>query len=237
MSGKSKKKKGTKSQLEYVEKEFKWHVSRIKCKNAKQKEFLKGMDEHDVFIADGYCGSGKTFLAVYHALKRLEKKEIEKIVLVKSVVTLQDENLGYLPGSAQDKLSPFIYSMTGNIDKLIGKETRERLMKEGLIEIQPLAFCRGINIDKAEVIIDEAQNFNFDTFKAIISRIGEGSKYIITGDSSMQIDRKDKKSSILERIVKLFENDPYVGTCIFNKEDCVRNPIITPILDKLETLQ
>jgi len=235
--GKSKKQKGTKETFEYVEEEFKFHVKPIKCKNVKQKEFLRTIDSHDVTIADGFCGSGKTYLAVYHALKRLEKNEIEKIVLVKSVVTLQGENLGYLPGNEEEKMQPFIYSLTGNIDKLVGEETRKFLMKKGKIVIQPLAFIRGINIDNAEVIIDEAQNLDFNIFKSIITRIGENSKYIITGDSSMQIDRYDKKSSILSKLTTLFENDSVVGVCTFGKEDCVRNPIITLILDKLETIE
>lgn len=235
--GKTKKVKGTKQTLEYVEPEFKWHVPRIKCKNQRQKEFLKLMESQEVVIADGYVGSGKTYLAVYQALKDLEKGVVKKVVLVKSVVPIEGEDLGYLPGNQQDKMFPYMLSMLGNIDKLIGEEARKHLMKEHRIEFLPICYTRGINLDNCWVIIDEAQNINYEIFRAIITRIGEKSKYVFTGDSSMQIDRKDKKSSILSRLVELFADDPIVGVCTFTKADCVRNPIITPILDKLDTIQ
>ena len=129
-----------------------------------------------------------------------------------------------------------MYSYYGNIDKIIGEEWRKRLTKEGKIQIQPLAYIRGINIDNAVCIIDECQNLYLDAFKSIITRIGENSKYIILGDCQ-QIDRRHKKASILEKILSLFKDSDYVGTVEFQPEDCVRNPIIPKILDKLKLVE
>ena len=236
MSGKSKKVKGTKQTLEYVEQPEKLHVKTIKCKNQRQKEFLNSIDSHEVTICNGLAGSGKTYVALYYALKALEKGQYDKIVLVKSVTTLDQEDIGFLPGDFQAKLDPFMYSYFGNIDKLIGEEWRKRLVKEGKIQIQPLAYIRGINIDNAICIIDECQNLYLDAFKSIITRIGEDSKYIILGDCE-QIDKKNKNRSILKQILDLFKDSDFVGTVEFQPEDCVRNPLIPKILDKLKSLE
>lgn len=234
--GKTKKVKGTKQTLEYVEQVEKLHVKTIKCKNARQKEFLKTIEDKEVTICNGLAGSGKTYVALYYALKALEKGKYDKIVLVKSVTTLDQEDVGFLPGDIAQKMDPFMYSYYGNIDKIIGEEWRKRLVKEGKIQIQPLAYIRGINIDNAICIIDECQNLYLDAFKSIITRIGENSKYIILGDCQ-QIDRKHKKSSILEKIIAIFQDSEYVGTVEFQPEDCVRNPIIPRILDKLKLIE
>lgn len=236
MSGKSKKKAGTKQQLEYVEQPEKFHVKAIKCKNQRQKELLTSIDSHEVTICNGLAGSGKTYVALYYALKALEKGQCEKIVLVKSVTTLDQEDIGFLPGDIAEKMSPFLFSYTGNIDKLIGEDQRKRLFKENKIQVQPLAFIRGINIDNAVCIIDECQNLYLDAFKSIITRIGENSKYIILGDTQ-QIDRHNKQKSILQKILDLFKDSDLAGTVEFKDEDCVRNPIIPKILDKLKLIE
>lgn len=236
MAGKSKKVKGTKQTLEYVEEPLKLHVKAIKCKNARQKEFLKAIEDHEVTICTGIAGSGKTFLAAYQALKMLEKNQIEKIVLVKSVTTLPDEEVGFLPGDIHDKLDPFMISFYGNIDKIIGEEWRKRLVGEGKIQIQPLAFVRGINIDNAVVILDECQNLTTSTFKSIVTRIGEGSKYIIMGDTE-QVDLRRRSSSVLSKLTELFQESELVGTISFTDEDCVRNPIIPYLLDQIKTIE
>lgn len=153
--GKSKKVKGTKQTLEYVESEFKWHCKQLKCKNSKQKEFIRTIDSHEVTICTGIAGSGKTFVALAYALKALEKGEVEKIVLVKSVTTLDSEDIGFLPGDEMAKLTPFMISYFGNIDKLIGEEARRKLVGQGKIQIQPLAYVRGITIDHSIILIDE----------------------------------------------------------------------------------
>ena len=234
--GKTKKKKDTKQTLVYTEKEEKFHVKNVKCKNSNQKRFLKCIDDKVITVCVGLAGCGKTYLASYKALKMLEKQQIEKIVLVKSVTTLPDEDIGYLPGSIKEKLDPFMISFFGNIDKIIGEDQRNRLLQEGKIQIQPLAYVRGINIDNAIVLLDECQNLTLSTFKSIITRIGENSKYIIMGDVE-QIDKKNKSVSILSKLIELFQNSEQVGTIEFGEQDCVRNPIIPYLLDKLKEIE
>lgn len=236
MGSKSKKVKGTKQTLQRVETPEKLHVKQIKCKNQRQKEFLSTIDSHEVTICTGIAGCGKTYLAAYKALKMLEKNQIEKIVLVKSVTTLPDEEVGFLPGDIREKLDPFMISFYGNIDKIIGEDWRKKLIREGKIQIQPLAFIRGINIDNAMVILDECQNLTINTFKSIITRIGQDSKYIIMGDTE-QIDIKKKDKSVLSKLIELFRDSESVGTISFTDEDCVRNPIIPYLLDKIKTIE
>lgn len=236
MSGKSKKVKGTKQTLEFIEEPKKFHVKSIKCKNARQKEFLKCMEEKEITLCTGLAGSGKSYVSLYFALKQLEKGLCEKIVLVKSVTNLQGEDIGYLPGSIHEKMDPYMMSFYGNIDKIIGEEWRKKLVGEKKIQIQPLAYIRGINIDNAIVLLDETQNLDLNTFRSIITRIGSDSKYVIMGDIE-QIDRKNKQSSVLSKLVELFHDSESVGTITFTDEDCIRNPIIPYILEKLRTLE
>ena len=126
--GKTKKVKGTKQSLEFIEDEKKLHVKQIKCMNQRQKEFLNSMNSSEISICVGPAGCGKTYLALWQGLKYLEKNQFDGITLVKSVTPLPGEDVGYLPGSVQEKLEPFILSYTGNIDKLIGEPMRKKLI-------------------------------------------------------------------------------------------------------------
>lgn len=126
--GKSKKVKGTKQTLEFVEEPKKLHVKQLKCMNSRQKEFARSIENKTITFAEGPAGAGKTYVALSIALKMLEKKQIGQIVLVKSAITLPDENIGFLPGTADEKLEPAMISFTGNIDKIIGESDRKWLM-------------------------------------------------------------------------------------------------------------
>ena len=153
--GKSKKIHGTKQTLEFVEEEKKLHVKQIKCMNSRQKEFSKSIESHEVTICSGTPGSGKTFLSLYAFLKMLEKNQIEQILLVKSVTQIPHEEIGFLKGSLEEKLSPSMQSYFHNIDKLIGEEQRKNLISKGKIKVVPLAFIRGCQFDNAGLIMDE----------------------------------------------------------------------------------
>jgi phosphate starvation-inducible PhoH-like protein len=135
MAGKSKKVKGTKQTLEYVEEPKKLHVKQLKCMNARQKEFVRAIEQKEIVVCEGPAGAGKTYIAVACALKMLEKKQIEQIVLVKSVTTINSEDIGLLPGTIYEKMDPFMMSFFGNIDKIIGEEERRRLVGEHKIVI------------------------------------------------------------------------------------------------------
>lgn len=234
--GKSKKKSGTKQTLEFVEKEEKFHVKQIKCRSQKQKQFLKVLESNQITICIGPAGTSKTYTAVYNALKALEKKQVEQIILIKPNIDIPGYELGFLPGDYQEKLDPYLYSYYDQIDKIIGEKFRVQLIKEGKIKVIPIALLRGRTFENSYCIIDEIQNCNYDAFKTIITRIGEGSVYNLLGDVG-QIDFKKKSESALQKILDLFRDDPQIGTFEFTEEDVVRHPLITHILNKLKTIE
>lgn len=206
-------------------------VKNFSPKTDKQQELIDLIDKKEVVIVKGPSGSGKTYTALAQSLDLLGPY-YKQIVLIKSLTTVPEEELGSLPGTVERKLDPYIMSYTWNIDKLCGEGAAKSLMDKKLISILPIAFARGISIDNSIVIIDEVQNLSFHTFKTLITRIGERSKYILLGDVE-QIDRRRKEESPLEKIFEIFKDNEVIGTLEFTDEDCVRNPIIPSILYKL----
>lgn len=203
-------------------------VHGFKPKNAKQQEFVDLITNNEVVIAKGTPGSGKTFVALATALSLLGGI-YKKVILVKSVTTIPGEEIGFLKGNAESKMEPFMMSYTWNIDKICGPGAAQDLIDKGLIQVLPLAYFRGLSIDDSIVIFDEVQNIEKITFKTIITRIGENSKYIFLGDVE-QIDRKKKSDSCLELILNIFAKSDIIATIEFTDEDCVRNPLIPKIL-------
>lgn len=200
-------------------------------KTSKQQEFIDLIDSKEVVICKGSSGTGKSYVALAQALSLLGDY-YKQIILVKSMTVVPEEELGHLKGSLEAKLDPYIMSFTWNIDKICGEGSSKSLMEKGLINVLPIAFARGISIDNSIVIIDEVQNLSYHTFKTLITRIGDRSKYILLGDVE-QIDRRSKEDSPLEKIFDIFKDNEDVGTIEFTDEDCVRNPIIPKILSKL----
>ena len=229
--GKTKKVKGTKQTLEYVDTEFKLHVSRIKCKNERQKALIHEIESKPIVFSSGFAGTGKTFIAVYAGLRALEKGQFKKLVLVKSVQPIRGQDIAAIPGSEQEKIAPFMESYRIILDQLLGEEQRKLAEKEGLIIYKSPTFLRGTTILDSCVIVDEAQQFDDYLLTTIVSRIGENSKMIFLGDE-MQIDVKRSESDFA-KWVKTFENDEKIGCIRFLPEDCVRNPIITYVLNKI----
>jgi phosphate starvation-inducible PhoH-like protein len=206
----------------------------IKYKNETQKRLTESIHKNDLTICSGPPGSGKTFLACYQALHELKhNKFIDKIVLVKSVTTLKDEEIGFLKGTMEEKMEPFIYSFVKNFEKIIGRDITNYLMEDKIIEVIPIAYMRGINIDNAVVIIDECQNITIENIRTILSRIGENSKMVLLGDLK-QIDQKNKSNTALKFLVENFYAVDYVGVIEFTLDDIVRHPlikVIEPIFD------
>lgn len=203
----------------------------LKCKTANQKEFVKLIKSKDIIICSGLPGTGKTYVACAAALDLLKHDpKYKKIVIIKSVTTLKDEEVGYLKGTLDEKLKPFMYSFIHNFEKIIGKQLVETLKATGMIEEMPLAYLRGINIDDALVIIDEAQNISKQNMKTIMTRLGENSKMIFLGDTE-QIDSKNPKESSLDFIVRRFKDKEDFGTISFGMEDIVRHRLIKTILE------
>ena len=206
-------------------------VRNFQPRNQKQAEFVKLIKRNEVVIAKGTPGSGKTYISLATALSMLGEV-YKKVIIVKSVTTLPDQEIGFLRGGLSEKMEPFMMSFTWNIDKICGEGSAKALLDKGLVQVLPLAFVRGISIDNAIVIFDELQNVDMHTFKTMMTRIGTDSKYILLGDSE-QIDLKKKQNSCLDPIIEMFKDSPFVGTIEFTDEDCVRNPIIPKILEVL----
>lgn len=207
-------------------------INEFKPKTSKQKEFSDLIDQKEVIVAIGPPGTGKTFVALASALRLLSENQFKKIILVKSVTTIPGEEIGFIPGDVDEKMSPYIMSYSWNIDKLCGQGSAKSLMDKKLIDVLPLAYIRGLSIDDSIVIVDETQNIDKHTFKTIMTRIGDNSKYIFLGDIE-QIDRKKKSESSLEAVLDIFKDSTIIGTIEFDDEDCVRNPIIPKILQAL----
>jgi phosphate starvation-inducible PhoH-like protein len=209
----------------------------LKHKNERQKLLTTAIKTNDVVVCTGPAGTGKTFLSCSQALIELKTNQvIKKIVLVKSVTTLKSEEIGFLKGSMEEKMEPFMYSFTGNFEKLIGKELFGKLKTDGYIEILPIAYLRGVNIDNAIIIIDETQNISIDNIRTILTRLGKDSKMILLGDVK-QIDSKNKFDSALKFLLDNFKNIGRIGIVEFTKEDIIRHPlvkVIEDIFDKVE---
>lgn len=206
----------------------------LKCKNKKQKDFLNTIDENEITICIGPAGTGKSHLAFYKALELLvnENNQYQKIYLLTPPVEI-GASLGFMPGDLHAKMSYYTYSMYYLIDKLIGKENREKLVELGILELLGIGFLRGVNIDNAILITDEAQNMSVKEFKTLSTRIGFNSKFIISGDIQ-QIDKfRNKGESGLYDFYQKIQNNPTKGINVFefSKEDIVRNPMISQILD------
>lgn len=201
-------------------------------KNKKQKELYDYIINNEITIVKGVSGSGKTYVTLAAALNLLGDK-YKNIVLVKSLTTVPEEALGFLKGSLEDKINPYMMSFMWNINKLCGRDSAENLLKKEIVQILPIAFVRGITLDNSIVIIDESQNLSEHTFKTLMTRIGEDSKYIFMGDTD-QIDRKRKSESPLEDMFNILGELNEVKTIEFTDEDCVRNPIIPKLLSKLK---
>lgn len=209
---------------------------KFKCKNVKQKEYARLIENEDVemVFVKGQAGCGKTYVAVAKALQLLQENDkYEKIYLITSAVQ-SEEILGMLPGTVDEKLMPSMMSFLIVIDELIGKTTREKLFEQGYIEFMPISYLRGVNLKSCIVLGDELQNLSIRGMKTLLTRISYDSKFIIMGDIE-QIDnpKLKKETSGLGFIVNKIKSNPdtRMGVVEFGDEDVVRNPIINTILN------
>ena len=204
----------------------------IKARNRTQEEMVKAYFENDLLFAVGPAGTGKTYIAIALAVRALKNREIKRIVLTRPAVEA-GERLGFLPGDLKDKLDPYLQPLYDALGDMIPAKKLQEFMTEGTIQIAPLAYMRGRTLDRACVILDEAQNTNLGQLKMFLTRMGCDAKFIVTGDAS-QIDLPNKKDSGLLKGIELTKNIKGVKTIFFKNEDIVRHPLLSKIVKAFE---
>ena len=200
-----------------------------------QKNLLKSFFENEIVISVGPAGTGKTFLAVAYAISLLEKHEIEKIVLCRPAVEA-GENLGFLPGDLRDKIDPYLAPLYDALNDLLPKNKVQTLINNKIIEIIPLAYMRGRTINRAAMILDEAQNASPIQMKMFLTRLGIESKAVITGDIS-QIDLPKKTNSGLVEVLKILKNIKSIGIIKLDESDVTRHEIVKDIINAYSKLK
>lgn len=205
----------------------------IKCKTIGQKNYVKALQENTVAICIGPAGTGKTYLAVAAAVSALRRKEVDRIIMSRPAIEAGEERLGFLPGDLQSKVDPYLRPLYDALDEILGHEQVQRYMENRVIEIAPLAYMRGRTLNSAIVIIDEAQNASLPTLKMALTRLGEGSKIILTGDVT-QIDLPRQSNSGLERCASLLKGIDGIAIIHLNNRDVVRHRLVREIVKAFE---
>ena len=201
----------------------------IKVKNITQFKYIETIDNSTITFGIGPAGTGKTFLAVASAVKMYNDEKIKKIVLTRPAVEA-GERLGYLPGDLSQKIDPYLVPLFDSLEYFFGNETLQYLIEKRNIEIVPLAYMRGRTLNNACIILDEAQNATVSQIKMFLTRLGEDSKMIITGDET-QIDLNNRDFSGLKKTRKSLSNIEEISVVEFKNSDIVRNKIVSKILE------
>lgn len=202
--------------------------SKIRARTVNQKKLVKAISNHDMVFAVGPAGTGKTYTAVALAVRALKEKEVKRIVLTRPAVEA-GENLGFLPGDLKDKLDPYLMPLYDALREMIPAEKLAEMIQYGVIEIAPLAFMRGRTLDKAFVILDEAQNTTKMQMKMFLTRMGVTAKFIITGDMS-QIDLPIRQKSGLAFALDSLKDIKEIGIIRLGQNDVIRNKLVKKII-------
>lgn len=205
----------------------------IKCKTVGQKKYVDLMKKKTITFGVGPAGTGKTYLAVAIAVNEFKAKKVDKIILTRPAVEA-GEKLGFLPGDLQEKVNPYLRPLYDALQEMFGNETFAKMLERGTIEIAPLAYMRGRTLSNAYVILDEAQNTTKEQIKMFLTRLGENSKMVITGDLT-QIDLPKGLTSGLKHAVKILKDIDDIGIIKLNERDVVRHPLVQKIVKAYET--
>ena len=193
-----------------------------------QKKLVKDFDTHDLIFALGPAGTGKTYTAIALAVRALQNKQVRRLILTRPAVEA-GERLGFLPGDVKEKLDPYLQPLYDALGDMIAPQRLKTLMEEGTIQIAPLAYMRGRTLESAFVILDEAQNTSLGQLKMFLTRMGNNSKFIVTGDMT-QIDLPNKEDSGLAKGIKMLGKIRGIAVINFNTEDIVRHPLVSKIV-------
>lgn len=201
----------------------------ITARTPTQKKFLAAYDKNDLIFSIGPAGSGKTYIAIACAVRALKNKEVKKIVLSRPAVEA-GEKLGFLPGDMKEKIDPYLQPLYDALQDMIPGAKLKDYMENGIIQIAPLAFMRGRTLSDAFIILDEAQNTTTQQIKMFLTRMGEHSKIVVTGDMT-QIDLPARERSGLGEALRVLKNVNGVAKIEFNTKDIVRHPLVQKIVD------
>lgn len=204
----------------------------ITARNEKQADYLKSIDDYDLTFAVGPAGTGKTYLAVAKAIQHFERGDVQRLVFVRPAVEA-GEKLGFLPGDLVEKVLPYLRPIYDALYEMIGFKEAQKLIQSDVIEVLPIAFMRGRTLNEAFIILDEAQNATISQMKMFLTRIGFGSKTVVTGDVT-QIDLPKGTDSGLLHAVKLLEPIQEISTHYFTTREVVRHPLVARIIDCYE---
>ena len=201
----------------------------VRARNAAQDVYLQELKRHELVFAEGPAGTGKTWLAVAHAVALFERKDVDRIILSRPAVEA-GERLGFLPGDMREKVDPYLRPIYDALYDFMEARIVERGLQTGQIEVAPLAFMRGRTLSNAVVILDEAQNTTAMQMKMFLTRLGENSRMIVTGDPS-QVDLPSGQTSGLAQATQLLRNVEGIGHVVYTAEDVVRHELVARIVD------
>jgi phosphate starvation-inducible PhoH-like protein len=205
---------------------------KIKPKTIGQKGYLDAIRKNDIVFAIGPAGTGKTYLAMTMAVKALKERTVQRLVLTRPAVEA-GENLGFLPGDLQDKVAPYLRPLYDALYDLLGIDVYHTYLEKGMIEIAPLAYMRGRTLDDAFIILDEAQNTTHEQMKMFLTRLGYGSRAVITGDIT-QVDLPRGSYSGLKQVQSILQKIPGIDFIYLTERDVVRHPLVQKIIRAYE---
>ena len=207
----------------------------VKAKTLGQQRYMKAISKNTITIGVGPAGTGKTYLAVAAAVAAFREKAVNRIILTRPAVEA-GERLGFLPGDLLNKVDPYLRPLYDALYDMLGAETYQKYLERGNIEVAPLAYMRGRTLDDSFIILDEAQNTTREQMKMFLTRLGFGSKIVITGDIT-QIDLPSDKVSGLKDAVRILDNVPDIAICRLTASDVVRHALVQRIIAAYETAE
>jgi phosphate starvation-inducible protein PhoH and related proteins len=203
--------------------------TKVRVKTLGQRHYISAIQKYDIVFGIGPAGTGKTFLAVVMAVSALKTHRVKRIVLTRPAVEA-GESLGFLPGDLQEKVDPYLRPLYDSLYHMLGAEQVAKMMERGLIEVAPLAYMRGRTLEDSFVILDEAQNTTPEQMKMFLTRLGFGSKMVITGDVT-QIDLPKGKQSGLKDAERVLKNVPGIRFVYLTQDDVVRHTLVQKIIE------
>ena len=204
----------------------------VRTRTVGQRSYVSAIARNTVVFGIGPAGTGKTYLAVAMAVRAFRRHEVTRIILTRPAVEA-GEKLGFLPGDLQDKVDPYLRPLYDALFEMLGAEAFQRHLERGSIEVAPLAYMRGRTLDNAFIILDEAQNTTSEQMKMFLTRLGEGSHMVITGDAT-QIDLPEKQKSGLLTASRILKDVEDIAVCEFTNRDVVRHKLVQDIIRAYE---